>query len=81
MISTYLILGKNDRVAGVAARGVGAPEVEDMLKQERTCKQPKNCFEQKGYCLIATGSKVRENCVRVVFAYFAVKRLRQSWIR
>ena len=34
MISTYLILGKNDRVAGVAARGVGAPEVEDMLKQE-----------------------------------------------
>ena len=34
VISTYLIWGKNDRVVGVAARGVGTPEVEAMLKQE-----------------------------------------------
>ena len=33
-VSTYLILGKNDRVAAVAARGVGAPVVVDMLKEE-----------------------------------------------
>ena len=33
-ISTYLILGKNDRVAAEAARGVGAPVIVDMIMEK-----------------------------------------------
>ena len=68
MISTYLILGKNDCVAGVAARGVGAPEVEDMLKEEYVFAfvNGVNNFDLGVYLWIATGQK----CENIVEKYY-----------